>query len=149
MHKFLPENHRVLPTQTLSADIGGRGGGVPGVCFAITAARGGASVILVQDRPVLGGNASSEIRLWMNGATSHGYNNNRWARESGVMNEILMHNIYRNPGGNAHILDTVFLDMVLAESKITLLLDTAVYEVEKGSADTISAVRAFNSLNET
>ena len=71
---------------------------------------------------MLGGNASSEVRLWMNGATSHGYNNNRWARESGVMNEILMHNIYRNPGGNAHILDTVFFDMVLAEPKLTLLL---------------------------
>ena len=90
--------------------------------FCHSGGTGGASVILVQDRPVLGGNASSEVRLWMNGATSHGYNNNRWARESGVMNEILMHNIYRNPGGNAHILDTVFFDMVLAEPKLTLLL---------------------------
>src|ERR1700678_3344439 len=148
MHKFLPENHRVLPTQTLSADIGGRGGGVPGVCFAITGAGGGGSVILVQDRPVLGGNASSEVRLWMNGATSHGYNNNRWARESGVMNEIMMHNVYRNPGGNACILDTVFFDMVLAEPNLTLLLNTSVYRVDKKAPDTISAVHGFNSQNE-
>jgi len=149
MQKFPPQSDRVLPTQTLSADIVVVGGGVAGVCFAIAAAREGASVILVQDRPVLGGNASSEVRLWMNGATSHGYNNNRWARESGVMNEIMMHNVFRNPGGNANILDTVFFDMVLAESNLTLLLNTSVYSVDKKDADTISAVHGFNSQNQT
>jgi hypothetical protein len=149
MKKVPPSANRELPTQTLSSDVVVVGGGVAGVCFAISAARGGASVILVQDRPVLGGNASSEVRLWMNGATSHGYNNNRWARESGVMNEIMMHNVYRNPGGNAHVLDTVFLDLVLAEPNITLLLDTGVYRVEKTDAEHISAACAFNTQNET
>jgi hypothetical protein len=149
MQKFPPQAHRTLPVQTLSADVVVVGGGVAGVCFAISAAREGVSVILVQDRPVLGGNASSEVRLWMNGATSHGYNNNRWARESGVMNEIMMHNVYRNPGGNAIILDTVFLDMVLAEPRLTLLLNTSVYTIEKKDPDTISVVRGFNSQNET
>ena len=57
------------------------GGGMAGTCCAITAARAGLRVTLVQDRPVLGGNASSEIRLWILGATSHMGNNNRWARE--------------------------------------------------------------------
>jgi hypothetical protein len=85
----------------------------------------------------------------MNGATSHGCNNNRWARESGVINEILMHNLFRNPGGNPHVLDTIFLEMVLTESNLTLLLDTAVHSVEKATPDTISAVRAFNSQNQT
>jgi hypothetical protein len=149
MQKFPPQDHRDLPIRELTAEIVVVGGGVAGVCFAVAAARGGASVILVQDRPVLGGNASSEVRLWMNGATSHGYNNNRWARESGVMNEILMHNIYRNPGGNAHVLDTIFLDIVLAESRLTLLLDTAVYSVDKSDPDSISAAHAFNSQNQT
>lgn len=149
MQKFPSQDQRTLPTKVLSADIVVVGGGVAGVCFAIAAAREGASVILVQDRPVLGGNASSEVRLWMNGATSHGYNNNRWARESGVMNEILMNNVFRNPGGNAQILDTVFLDMVLAESNLTLLLNTSVYSVDKKDPDTVSAVRGFNSQNET
>lgn len=58
------------------------GGGLTGVCCAITAARTGIKVVLLQDRPVLGGNASSEVRLWALGATSHMGNNNRWARES-------------------------------------------------------------------
>ncbi|HVU33209.1 MAG TPA: FAD-dependent oxidoreductase [Opitutaceae bacterium] len=144
-----PELSRSLPTKSLSADIVVVGGGVAGTCFAITAAREGVSVILVQDRPVLGGNASSEVRLWMNGATSHGYNNNRWARESGVMNELLMHNVYRNPGGNANVLDTVFLEMVLKEPNLVLLLNTSVYQVDKDNSDRISAVRGFNSQNET
>ena len=57
------------------------GGGLSGVCASIAAARKGCKTILVQDRPVLGGNASSEVRLWALGATSHMGNNNRWARE--------------------------------------------------------------------
>lgn len=56
------------------------GGGLAGLCAAITAARVGIKVTLLQDRPVLGGNSSSEVRLWVLGATSHMGNNNRWAR---------------------------------------------------------------------
>jgi hypothetical protein len=48
--------------------------------------------VLVQDRPVLGGNSSSEVRLWVLGATSHMGNNNRWAREGGVIDELLLEN---------------------------------------------------------
>jgi succinate dehydrogenase/fumarate reductase flavoprotein subunit len=64
-----------------ASDIVIVGGGLAGTCAAITAARAGARVVLVQDRPVLGGNASSEVRLWILGATSHMGNNNRWARQ--------------------------------------------------------------------
>ena len=55
----------------LNADLTIVGGGMAGACAAITAARAGIEVVLVQDRPVLGGNASSEVRLWILGATSH------------------------------------------------------------------------------
>ena len=44
------------------------GGGLAGSFAALSAARHGAKVILVQDRPMLGGNASSEIRMWIRGA---------------------------------------------------------------------------------
>ncbi|NJL32482.1 MAG: FAD-dependent oxidoreductase, partial [Phycisphaerales bacterium] len=71
------ENHTVR----VNADWVVVGGGLAGVCAAITAARAGLQVVLIQDRPVLGGNASSEVRLWVLGATAHMYNNNRWARE--------------------------------------------------------------------
>ena len=46
------------------------GGGMAGICAAVAAARNGIKVVLMHDRPVLGGNASSEIRMWVCGAGS-------------------------------------------------------------------------------
>lgn len=124
------------------------GGGLAGTCCAIAAAREGLKTVLIQDRPMLGGNASSEVRLWILGATSHLGNNNRWSREGGVTNEILEENLYRNRQGNPYILDTILLEKVLEEPNLTLLLDTAVDEVEM-VGDEISSVRAFCPQNST
>src|SRR5690606_11894090 len=125
------------------------GGGLSGVCTAITAARKGVKVVLVQDRPVLGGNSSSEVRLWILGATSHMGNNNRWSREGGVIDEILVENTYKNKEGNPLIFDTILLDKVKSEPNITLLLNTAVYEVQKSAEDKIRSVKSFCSQNST
>ncbi len=125
------------------------GGGLTGTCTAITAARQGLKVTLIQDRPVLGGNASSEVRLWILGATSHMGNNNRWARETGVIDEIMLDNLYRNPDGNPLIFDTVLLEKVIEEKNITLLLNTAVHDLDKESPTKINAVHAFCSQNST
>src|SRR5665213_2953413 len=103
---------RELDLQQIVGDLVIVGGGLAGVCCAITAARQGLRVTLVQDRPVLGGNASSEVRLWILGATSHMGNNNRWAREGGVIDEILVENMWRNPEGNPVIFDSIVLEMV-------------------------------------
>ena len=149
MIKSYPGNSRELKTDQLECDVAVIGGGLAGVCASITAARAGSKVVLVQDRPVLGGNASSEVRLWILGATSHMGNNNRWAREGGVIDELLVENLYRNPEGNPLILDTIILEMVVNEPNITLLLNTAVHAVEKSDADTIKSVRAFCSQNST
>ncbi|HMJ91321.1 MAG TPA: FAD-dependent oxidoreductase [Candidatus Acidoferrum sp.] len=155
MKPFMPLHHppsselRRLKTVSLECDLAIIGGGLAGVCCAITAARAGVKTVLVQDRPVLGGNASSEVRLWILGATSHMGNNNRWAREGGVIDEILVENMYRNPEGNPLILDTVLLEKVIEESNIILLLNTAVHDLEKLGADRIRSVRAFCSQNST
>lgn len=138
---------RSLQSQHLSADLVIVGGGLGGTCTAITAARAGLKVILVQDRPVLGGNASSEVRLWVLGATSHMGNNNRWAREGGVIDEILVENGHRNPEGNPLLFDVILLEKVAEQPNITLLLNTAVYDVAKKDADTIESVIAFCSQN--
>src|SRR5690242_12442537 len=140
---------RNLRVQSLTADIVVVGGGMAGVCAAVTAARSGAKVVLIQDRPVLGGNASSEVRLWTLGATSHMGNNNRWAREGGIIDEILVENLHRNPEGNPLIFDTVLLEKVSSEPNIRLLLNTAAHELEKSDPDTIRCVRAFCSQNST
>lgn len=140
---------RSLKSLQLEGDLVIVGGGVSGLCAAVTAARNNCKVILVQDRPVLGGNASSEIRLWILGATSHMGNNNRWAREGGVINELLVENIYRNPQGNPVIFDTIMIEKVLNEPNIQLLLNTAVYEVEKKNDGIIESVKGFCSQNST
>lgn len=145
----IPARKRTLRTIHHACDLVVVGGGLSGVCCAITAAREGVRVVLVQDRPVLGGNASSEVRLWILGATSHMGNNNRWAREGGVIDEILVENMHRNPEGNPLILDTILLEMVLQEPHITLLLNTAVQDLEKADDDSIRSVRAFCSQNST
>ncbi|QNN25207.1 FAD-dependent oxidoreductase [Planctomycetales bacterium ZRK34] len=149
MQRHDAELQRTPRTQTLSADLVIVGGGLAGVCASITAARAGLRVVLMQDRPVLGGNASSEVRLWALGATSHMGNNNRWAREGGVIDELLVENMYRNPEGNALLFDALLLEKVAEQSNITLLLNTSVFEVEKRDADTIGAVRGFCSQNST
>jgi hypothetical protein len=141
-------DRREFRIDSLEADLVVVGGGMAGTCCAITAARAGAQVVLVQDRPVLGGNASSEVRLWVQSANAHMRVNNRWAREGGVLDEILVENTYRNPDGNVVLFDTVLLEMVSEEPNIRLLLNTAVIDVEKDS-DRISSVRAFGSQNQT
>jgi len=135
--------------QRLEADLVVVGGGMAGLCASITAARAGVKVVLVQDRPVLGGNASSEVRLWILGATSHMGNNNRWAREGGVIDEILLENLYRNKEGNTLIFDSILLEKVRLEPNIHLLLNTMAYQVEKSDCNNISNIKAFCSQNST
>jgi len=143
-----PAAKRELKRETWSTDLVVAGGGLSGVCAAVTAARQGVQVVLVQDRPVLGGNSSSEVRLWILGASSHLGNNNRWAREGGVIDEILVENLFRNPEGNPVLVDALLLELVAAEANLTLLLDTAVIDLEK-AGESIRSVRAFCSQNST
>lgn len=133
---------------SISCDLVVGGGGIAGVCAAITAARAGLKVTLIQDRPVLGGNASSEVRLWILGATSHMGNNNRWAREGGVIDEIMMENLYRNPEGNPILVDALLLEFVHREPNITLLLNTVIHDLAR-QGSRIRSLRAFCPQNST
>jgi hypothetical protein len=140
---------RPLRREGIQADLVVVGGGLAGTCAAIAAARAGISVVLVQDRPVLGGNASSEVRLWALGATSHQGNNNRWSREGGIVDEILVENLFRNREGNTIFLDALLLEKVRLEPNIRLLLNTAACGVELAEPGKIAAVQAFCSQNST
>lgn len=144
-----PSSSRQLKRVRLENDLVVVGGGLAGVCAAVVAARAGLRVTLIQDRPVLGGNSSSEVRLWVLGATSHLGNNNRWAREGGLIDELLLENLHRNPEGNPLIWDALLLEKVVSEPLVTLWLNTAVHEVEKSGPDTIRGVRAFCAQNST
>jgi len=118
------------------------GGGLAGLCAAVAAARHGAKVALIQDRPVLGGNASSEIRMHVCGA--HGKNN----RETGIIDEIQMENCYRNPTSNYSIWDSILYEKVRFEPNITLLLNCTCNDIEM-SGNRIRAVRAWQLTTET
>lgn len=108
-------------------DIVVAGGGLAGISAAIAAARAGKKVSLIQNRGVLGGNSSSEIRVWVCGATKHGVN--RFARETGIMGELFLENQYRNPQGNVYLWDLLLLEKVKKERNITLYLNTEVVDV--------------------
>ena len=148
-NELFSQEGRLNHYSRIEAELVVVGGGLAGVCCAISAARAGVTVCLIQDRPVLGGNASSEVRLWTLGATSHMGNNNRWSREGGIIDEILLENLYRNKEGNTLILDTILYEKVIAETNITLLLNTAVYGSNKSSATRIESVSAFCSQSST
>ncbi len=101
------------------------GGGLAGLFAAVSAARHGTRVLLMQDRPMLGGNASSEIRMWVRG--SHGKEN----RETGLLQEAEMVHIYRNPTMNYSIWDSVLYQLAREEKNLTLLLNTTCLGCEK------------------
>ena len=104
--------------ETIRTDIAVLGGGLAGICAAIGAARQGRKVVLAQNRPVLGGNSSSEVRVWVCGATAHGIH--LFARETGIMGELFVENQFRNPEGNPYYWDLLLLEKVQAEQNITL-----------------------------
>lgn len=100
------------------------GGGISGMCAAISAARHGLKVALMHDRPMLGGNTSSEVRMWLSGA---GGKNNR---ETGIVEELCLENLYRNPYRSYPIWDSVLYGSVATEENIDLILNCSCNDVE-------------------
>ena len=111
--------NEALKIKRHKADICVIGGGIGGMLTAISAARHGASVVLMHDRPVLGGNASSEIRMWISGAGTRV----RDLQETGIMEELLLENMYRNPKRNWSLWDALLYEKVRFQPGIKLLLN--------------------------
>lgn len=114
------------------------GGGVAGTSAAITAARLGLQVALIQDRPVLGGNGSSEVRVWPEGGT----NLKPYPRVGDVVSELI-----RSKGkgdGNARGAsvydDRRKLDLARAEPNLTLLLEQRVNAAKREDGRIASVV---------
>ena len=113
------------PSKTEKFDLVIVGGGVAGICAAASAARLGCKVALIHDRPVLGGNNSSEIRVHLGGSIEKGRNAGlgRMIREFGQQRE-----------GNAQQADFYEdekkMDFVKNEKNITLFLNFHANKVE-------------------
>lgn len=119
------------PDEGGSFDLIVAGGGLAGTCAAIAAARNGVKVALVQDRPVLGGNGSSEVRVWPEGHT----NKSLYPHIGDIVNEILPPVVKKsgqvlNGVSKEYYDDALKLRIVKAEPNITLLLNQRVLKVE-------------------
>lgn len=134
--------HSKLHHETHEFDVCVIGGGMAGLCAALAAARHGAKTALVQDRPVLGGNASSEVRMWICGA--HGPHN----KETGLVEEIQLENQYRNPSGNYSLWDSVLYGKARFQTGLTLFLNTTCTDAEM-DGERIVSVQAWQLTSQT
>ncbi len=121
-------------------DVAVIGGGMSGIAAAVAAAREDVSVVLVNDRSVLGGNASSEIRVTVNSP--------RFERNTGVAEEVLIDNRKYNPQESYTTWDHVLYNYVVSEPNITLMLDTSAIRAEC-QGDEISQVVCWQTNSET
>lgn len=133
-----------LRHETIRCELCVIGGGLAGSFAALAAARRGAKVVLIQDRPMLGGNASSEIRMWVRGA--HGVYN----RESGLISELEERNIHGNPTLVHSLFDATLYGMVYENPNIRMLLNTSCVDASMNGTNTgIRSVTAWQSTTYT
>ncbi len=118
------------------------GGGLAGMCAAVAAARHGVKTALIHDRPVLGGNASSEIRMWICGA--HGEN----MRETGIVEEILLDNRCRNPEFSYAQWDALLYEKVAFQENLTCFLNCSCIDAEMAGSRMVS-VKGWQLTTET
>lgn len=127
------------------------GAGIAGMCAAVSAARKGLQVALINDRSVLGGNASSEIGVSINGAGHGGLNPAIYTKEGGLIEEIRQKLLYAQTDRGFNVTsakDVVFFEFIYGEPNIELFLNTVVTKVETEDQK-ITAVYAYNSKSET
>ncbi len=118
------------------------GGGMAGLCAAIASARNGAKTALVHDRPVYGGNASSEVRMWICGA--HGKHN----KETGILEEIQLENQYLNPSLNYSVWDSVLYGKAHFQPNLTPFLNCSVFDAQS-EGNQIARVKAWQTTSQT
>jgi len=141
--EHLKVKEEVFAIRKMNTDLLIAGAGLSGVCAAIAAARNGSKVVLIQNRSRLGGNASSEIRMHICGATQL---KQVW-RETGILEELMLTEAVTNPQKSFEMLDFVLYDKIVTEKNITLLLDTMLFDVEtKGNK--IKMAKAYCSQTE-
>ncbi len=124
-----------MATESRRYDVVVVGGGLAGVCAALASARLGSRTALVQDRPVLGGNSSSEIRVSPVGAGRQ----NPWADETGIIDELAAEDALRNHGFVNSVWDLVLYDAVISQPGLELFLSTPVFDARLDARGRIAA----------
>jgi len=121
------------------------GGGMAGVCAAISSARHGAKTALIHARPVLGGNASSEIRIHISGA-AQSLKQSQY-EETGLLYELMLKNKSFNDTFNYSLWDMVLFEAVKKEENLTTYLNTSMYDCETENSK-ITAIYCFQETTE-
>ncbi|MEM7809514.1 MAG: FAD-dependent oxidoreductase [Planctomycetota bacterium] len=135
-HETRERKETGLSTTKYVFDVCVVGGGMAGLCAAIASARNGAKTVLIHDRPVLGGNASSEVRMWICGA--RGKNN----KETGILEEIQLDNFRHNPALDYCLWDAALWAKASFEPNLTTLLNCSV-NAGTMDGDKLRSVRAW------
>lgn len=119
------------------------GGGIAGICAAVSAARNGVKVALIQDRPVLAGNNSSEVRVWLGGKT-HG---DKYPRIGDVVQDLEQkQRAHYGPSNTADLYeDDKKESVVRSEENLSLFLNCRGNDVEM-DGNRITAVIAQNVM---
>ena len=120
------DGEKLMRRADLECDLLVAGGGLSGIAAALSAARAGKKVILVQDRSRLGGNSSSEIRMHPLGVNP---GVTGW-REGGIIEELKLENAAHNPQLAWEMWDFILYDKCVTEPNLTLMLDSTLYRVE-------------------
>lgn len=118
------------------------GGGISGLISAIAAARNGAKVVLMHDRPVFGGNASSEVRMWIRGARGKNM------RETGILEELALENIYRNPDMNFSIWDSVLYEKAYCQENLEIILNCSCCDARVNN-NTVMSIKGWQTTTQT
>ena len=122
------------------------GGGLSGVCAAIASARNGAKTAIVQNRSMFGGCASSEVRMHIVGASSHGAKKNM--AETGILLEILLENKRRNPYASFPVFDSVIWEKVRFQKNLDSYLNTNMDGVNM-AGDRVQSIVCHQNTTET
>lgn len=131
----LPENPEIKG----GYDLVVIGGGYSGMGSALSAARMGCKVALIQNRPVLGGNGSSEVRVWSKGLIRRG----KYPRIGEIISEFA-DNATKSPGTYEEFEDDKKEQWVDAEKNIDLFLNHHAYKVDQ-EKNSITGVYAFDT----
>lgn len=114
------------------------GGGLAGFCAAVAAARHGVKTCLVHDRPVLGGNSSSEIRVHPQGAANY----HAYARETGIISELLIEERAANHESlwTNSVWDMILYDTAMRTDGLTVYMNTSIVSADVSDDKTVRSV---------